>query len=73
MLIDVKTQPNRARYVEVLRSMTPEQRLTKAFELSDVTREALRVALRRRYPAAGGAELHERYLERLERCRRSGC
>ncbi|MDP2300130.1 MAG: hypothetical protein U1E08_09345 [Coriobacteriia bacterium] len=68
-----KTQPNRARYVDVLRAMTPEQRLSKAIELSDMTHEALRVGLRQRFPSADEAELHARYLERLERCRRSIC
>lgn len=66
----VKTQPNRRVYIETLRSMTPEQRLTKAFELSDMTHEALRVGLVARHPEATADELHALYLERLERCRR---
>jgi hypothetical protein len=69
----VKEHPNRARYIETLRRMTPEQRLAKAFELSDMTHEALRVSLRERYPEAGEAELHSRYIERLERCRSRSC
>lgn len=73
MSTELKTQPNRAQYVRVLQRMTPEQRLLKAVELSEMTREALRAGLRRRYPGAGEPELHARYLERLERCRRSSC
>jgi hypothetical protein len=49
--------------------MKPEERLEKAFELSDMTHEALRVALRTRHPEASDAELYALYLERLERCR----
>jgi hypothetical protein len=65
----LKTQPNRRIYMDTLRRMTPEERLAKAFELSDMTHEALLVALRTRYPEASEAELHTLYLERLERCR----
>lgn len=70
MRIGLKGQPNRRVYIEALRRMTPEQRLAKAFELSDMTHEALRAGLAERYPAASGAELHSMYLGRLERCRR---
>lgn len=73
MSTELKTQPNRAQYIDVLRAMTPGQRLAKAIELSEVTHEALRVALRHRFPEAGEAELQTRYVERLEQCRRSGC
>ena len=34
----MKPQLNRQRYLEVLRSMTPEQKLLKAFELSESSR-----------------------------------
>ena len=73
MSTKLKTQPNRARYINVLRAMTPAQRLSKASELSEMTHEALRVGLRQRFPSASEAELHALYLERLERCRRSIC
>ncbi|KAF0207171.1 MAG: hypothetical protein Q8S43_00460 [Actinomycetota bacterium] len=66
----LKSQPNRRIYLETLRSMTPGQRLDKAFELSEMTHEALRVGLRARYPEASDEALHALYLERLERCRK---
>jgi hypothetical protein len=66
----LKQQPNRRVYIETLRRMTPERRLAKAFELSDMTHEALRVAVAARNPGASADELHALYLERLERCRR---
>jgi hypothetical protein len=37
--LGLKAQPNRRIYIETLRRMTPEQRLAKAFELSDMTRD----------------------------------
>ena len=63
-----KPVPNRDRYLEVLRRMTPAQRLAKAWELTEVTREMLRVSLRRRWPEATAADLHRRYLQRLSEC-----
>jgi hypothetical protein len=70
MRIGLKEQPNRHAYIGALRRMTPEQRLAKAFELSDMTHEALRAGLRERFPDASEADLQAIYLERLERCRR---
>ena len=67
--VAIKPDHNRKLYVETLRAMTPEQRLAKAFELTEMTRELLKVGLAQRYPSASAEELHQRYLERLERCR----
>lgn len=63
-----KPRPNHALYLEVLRRMTPAQRLAKAFELSDFARELFLCGLRRRYPAVSERELHRIYLERMARC-----
>lgn len=71
--VDPKPQPNRAVYIATLRRMTPEQRLLKAFELSEMTHEALRAGIRMRFPNASEEELHRVYLERLERCRSRSC
>ena len=70
---DVKRHPNRARYLETLRSMTPEQRLLKVQELSEMTQELLRVGIRERFPDASDEERHRIYLDRIERCRRRTC
>lgn len=68
-----KQQPNRRLYIESLRAMTPAQRVEKAFELSDLTHDLLRAGLAQRFPDKSPAELHELYLERLERCRSRSC
>jgi hypothetical protein len=70
---DIKPRPNRARYVQVLRAMTPEQRLAKAIELSELSRALMRAGLRERHPEASERELHALYLERLEQCRSRSC
>lgn len=38
--LDPKPRPNHRRYLEVLGSMTPEQRLLKAFELAEMDKAA---------------------------------
>ncbi|MGH7213797.1 MAG: hypothetical protein ACREIT_03420 [Tepidisphaeraceae bacterium] len=64
----IKPRPNHAEYLAALRRMTPEQRLRKAFELSDMTKSLFREGLRRRFPEKSERELHEIFLDRLRRC-----
>ena len=66
--MDPKPQPNHGRYIEVLRQMTPEQRLRKAFELSTMTRALFIQGLRKRFPDLSEAEFHRLLLDRLEKC-----
>lgn len=57
---------------EVLRArkMTPEQRVTAAFELSPFAHEIMYAGLRARHPHADGAELLKLARERINRIRR---
>jgi hypothetical protein len=66
--MDPKARPNRQLYLETLRGLTPEQRLLKAFELSELSHDLLRAGIRQRYPDAGPDEVQRIYLERLSRC-----
>jgi hypothetical protein len=66
--MDIKSEPNRQIYVAALRRMTPEQRLSTAFELGDFTRALLRDGLRARFPEATDEQLQAIYLERLDKC-----
>lgn len=66
--MNVKSQPNRAEYLEVLRRMTPQERLQKAFELSEMAKQLFRDGLRRRFPDLSEEELKRIYMERLARC-----
>lgn len=66
--MDPKPRPNHQVYLQALRRLTPEQRLLKAFELTELSRELFRAGLRRRFPEADDAELQRIYLERLEKC-----
>ncbi len=68
MTMGHKSEADRKRYFEILRRMTPEQRLEKAIELSEMTKELLKVGLRTRYPEADEQQLHTHFLKRLARC-----
>ncbi len=68
MLNPTKPRPNRAAYLNVLRRMTPLQRLAKAFELSELTRKLFRQGLSERFPDLSPDDFQKLYLERLARC-----
>ncbi len=55
-------------YLQTLRKMTPEQRLQRAFDLSEFTRQLFLHGLRKRYPDLTPDELHQLYLKQLEKC-----
>jgi hypothetical protein len=48
--------------------MTSQERLEKAFELSDFSRRLFIHGLRRRFPDLPEKELMRLYLERLDKC-----
>ena len=66
--MDPKPRPNRERYLRVLQSMTPEERLLKAFELSARARALFIEGLRQRFPDLPPEEFHKLLLDRLEKC-----
>jgi hypothetical protein len=63
-----KPRPNHARYLQVLRAMTPAQKLAKVFELSEFSKKLFLHGLRRRFPNLSDADLHRLALERLAKC-----
>lgn len=66
--MDIKPRPNHRLYLQVLRRMTPEQRLKKAMELSALVKRLFRQGLRQRFPHLSPEEFHKLYLERLAKC-----
>ena len=68
MGMDIKKRSNHRLYIRTLRSMTPEQRLLKAFELTEFSRELFRSGLRRRFPDMSEEDLRKLYLQRLNKC-----
>lgn len=71
--MEQKSRPNHRIYLQALRRMTPEQRLAKAFELTDMTRELFRSGLRQRFPRMPEEEFQRLYLSRLDKCHNRGC
>ena len=63
-----KPRPNHREYIQVLRRMTPEQRLAKAFELSELTKRLFREGLRKQFPELSEEDFHRLYLKRLAKC-----
>jgi hypothetical protein len=65
---DMKPRPNHDVYINVLRRMSAEQHLLKAFELSALTRELFIVGMRRRFPDLNAVEFKKLVQERIELC-----
>ena len=68
MIVSAKPRPNHRLYLSVLKRMTPEQRLLKAFELSRFAKELFRTGLRHSFPELGEDAFHRLFLERIEKC-----
>lgn len=68
VLMDAKARPNHAAYLRVLRAMTPEQRLRKAFELTAMARALFAIGLRRRFPDLSEAAFTRLLRQRLALC-----
>lgn len=66
--VNIKKRPNHRVYLTILRKMTPEQRLLKAFELSEFSRRIFRDGLHKRFPGQSEADIQKIYLERLNKC-----
>jgi DNA-binding PadR family transcriptional regulator len=66
--MDPKPRPAHGEYIRALRRMTPEQRLRKAFELTELGRALFADGLRRRHPGLPESELRRKFLSRLEQC-----
>lgn len=66
--LDRKLRPHHELYLRILRGMTPEQRLAKAFELGEMGRELLRAGLRLRYPERSDDQIRAMELEEIARC-----
>ena len=66
--MDPKPRPNHQLYLESLRRMSPAQRLAKAFELSEFSKQLFITGLRKRFPDLPPDEFHKLLLDRLAKC-----
>lgn len=66
--MDPKPHPNHQIYIQALRRMSPEQRLMKAFELTEFAKALFIHGLRKRHPELSPSEFHPLLLTRLDKC-----
>jgi hypothetical protein len=66
--MDLKKKPNHKIYLQVLRNMSPEERLCKAFELSEFAKQLFVYGLRKRFPHLLDKEFRKLLLKRLDKC-----
>ena len=67
-MVNIKERSNHKIYIQVLRQMSPEERLLRAFELSEFTRQLFVHGLRKRFPNLSDEEFKKLLLERLDKC-----
>ncbi|MFQ5962867.1 MAG: hypothetical protein ACE5KZ_01120 [Candidatus Scalinduaceae bacterium] len=66
--MNIKERPNHKIYIQVLRKMSPERRLLKAFELSEFANKLFIHGLRKRFPNLSEKEFKKMLLKRLDKC-----
>jgi hypothetical protein len=66
--MNIKDRPNHKICIQVLRQMSPEKRLLKAFELSEFAKQLFIHGLYKRFPDLQEEEIKKILLERLDKC-----
>jgi hypothetical protein len=66
--MDIKPRPNHARYINILRSMPPDKKVDKVFELNDMAKELCLQGLRQGHPGITKQELAKLYLKTIGPC-----
>lgn len=66
--MNTKKRPNHKIYIQVLRGMSAENRLLKAFELSEFANQLFIQGLHSRYPNLPEEEFKRIFLERIDKC-----
>jgi len=66
--VNIKNRPNHKIYIQVLRQMSSEARLLKAFELSEFSMQLFIHGLHKRFPNFSDEEFKKIFLERLDKC-----
>jgi hypothetical protein len=65
---NIKPQPNHQIYLQTLQKMTPTERLQKAFELSEMTKQLFLQGIKKRFPDYSAEKTMEIYLKRISLC-----
>jgi len=57
-----------SQYMNILRRMTPEQRLMTALELTQLSKKLFLHGLKRRFPNKSQKDIHQLFLDTLAKC-----
>lgn len=63
-----KPRPNHQRTLQILRAMSPQEKLAQVFKLNERTLNLMRIGLRRRFPDLDDEAFEKLYLQMRERC-----
>ena len=63
-----KPRPNHQRTLQILRAISPQEKLAQVFKLNERTLELMRIGLRRRFPDLEEAAFQQVYMQMRERC-----
>jgi len=66
--MNLKKDPSHKIWIQVLRRMTPEQKLLKVFELSEFTKQLFIHGLHKTFPDLSDKEFNKLLQERLDKC-----
>jgi hypothetical protein len=67
----MKKSPDHKEYIRMMRKMSPEDRLRKAFELTELTKNLFLAGLKNRFPDLPDKEIKKIYLKRIDKCHNS--
>ena len=59
---------NHKLWIDILRKMTSEEKLVKAFEMTEFARDLFKIGLKKRFPDKSEEELNQIYLRRIQKC-----
>jgi len=66
----LKPQPNRKKYIEILRNMTGEQRIRIGFELFEMAKKVMIDGIKAQNPGITSEEIQQEVVRRMMRCHR---
>jgi len=64
----MKKSPDHKEYIKMMRRLSPQERLKKSFELTELTKNLFLAGLKERFPDLTDREIKKIYLERINKC-----
>jgi len=60
--------PDHKEYIKIMRKLSPQDRLRKSFELTELTKYLFIAGLKKRFPELSNKEIKKIYLRRISKC-----